>query len=125
MMISSLFALIVGMFIIYNSFAIAVTHRRSEIGVLRALGATRHQIQTLFLVESIIAGTLGSVLGAGVGITAALVIAQWISSVLETAGGGAQRVTELGVEPTLVGPGGMGGITTSVVGAGVPAGNAS
>jgi putative ABC transport system permease protein len=39
--ISSLFALFIGMFIIYNSFAIAVTQRRSEIGVLRALGATR------------------------------------------------------------------------------------
>ena len=40
MSISSLFALIVGMFIIYNSFAIAVTQRRSDIGILRALGAT-------------------------------------------------------------------------------------
>ena len=35
--ISSLFALFIGMFIIYNSFAIAVTQRRSEIGILRAL----------------------------------------------------------------------------------------
>ena len=41
MNISSLFALFIGMFIIYNSFAIAVTERRYEIGVLRALGATR------------------------------------------------------------------------------------
>ena len=57
MTISSLFALIVGMFIIYNSFAIAVTHRRSEIGILRALGATRGQIQRLFFLESIVAGS--------------------------------------------------------------------
>ncbi len=54
--ISSLFALFIGMFIIYNSFAIAVTQRRSEIGILRALGATRQQIRWLFLGESAVTG---------------------------------------------------------------------
>ena len=54
--ISSLFALFIGMFIIYNSFAIAVTQRRSEIGILRALGATRGQIRWLFLGESAVTG---------------------------------------------------------------------
>ncbi|HZO54333.1 MAG TPA: ABC transporter permease, partial [Bryobacteraceae bacterium] len=38
---ASLFALMIGVFIIYNSFSIAITQRRGEIGVLRALGATR------------------------------------------------------------------------------------
>ena len=52
MNVSSLFALFIGMFIIYNSFSIAVTQRRGEIGILRALGATRGQIRTLFLGES-------------------------------------------------------------------------
>src|SRR4029079_5470870 len=47
--ISSLFALFLGMFIIYNAFAIAVTQRRSEIGILRALGSSRQQIRWLFL----------------------------------------------------------------------------
>ena len=47
--ISSAFALFIGMFIIYNSFAIAVSERRSEIGILRAIGATRGQIRRLFL----------------------------------------------------------------------------
>ena len=51
-----MFALFIGMFIIYNSFAIAVTQRRSEIGILRALGATRGQIRTLFLGESAVTG---------------------------------------------------------------------
>ena len=63
MSISSLFALFIGMFIIYNSFAIAVTQRRTEIGILRALGATRRQIRTLFLVESAVAGLVGSTIG--------------------------------------------------------------
>src|SRR4029077_19401423 len=93
MAISSLFALIIGMFIIYNSFAIAVTHRRAEIGILRALGATRSQVQRLFLMESILAGLLGSILGAALGITAALAIAQYMSAILEMAGGIPQRVT--------------------------------
>ena len=46
--------MVVGMFIIYNSFSIAVVQRRSEIGILRALGATRRQIATLFLGESLV-----------------------------------------------------------------------
>src|SRR5262249_11221203 len=61
--ITSAFALFIGMFIIYNTFQIAVTQRRSEIGILRALGATRRQIRTVFLGESVIAGFLGSSLG--------------------------------------------------------------
>ena len=61
--ISSLFALFIGMFIIYNSFAIAVTQRRSEIGILRALGATRQQIRWLFLGESAVTGLVGSIGG--------------------------------------------------------------
>ena len=68
MNIASLFALFIGMFIIYNSFAIAVTQRRAEIGILRALGATRGQIRTLFLGESAIAGLVGSAAGIGFGL---------------------------------------------------------
>jgi ABC-type lipoprotein release transport system permease subunit len=42
--ISSAFALFIGMFIVYSAFATAVTQRRSEIGILRSLGATTSQI---------------------------------------------------------------------------------
>ena len=102
MTISSLFALIVGMFIIYNSFSIAVTQRRSEIGILRALGATRGQIQRLFFLESIIAGLVGSGLGAAIGVAMALVVSTYMSAILEQAAGVAQRVTELSVDPKLI-----------------------
>ena len=61
-----MFALFIGMFIIYNTFAIAVTQRRSEIGILRALGATRGQIRTLFLAESAVAGLGGNAAGRAV-----------------------------------------------------------
>src|SRR5215468_8277893 len=114
MTFSSLFALLVGLFIIYNSFAIAVTHRRSEIGILRALGATRSQVQQLFLLESIVAGILGSTLGAVVGVAAASAIARYISIVVEAVGGVAQRVTVLEIDPGLIATGIVIGVGTSI-----------
>ena len=125
MTLSSLFALMIGMFIIYNSFSIAVTHRRSEIGVLRALGATRKQVQRLFLLESAIAGFLGSVLGAFIGMAAALAIARYLSVILESVGGVAQRVTELEVDPLLIAAGIVIGVGTSIVAAWIPSRNAA
>jgi len=125
MSISSLFALIVGMFIIYNSFAIAVTHRRAEIGILRALGATRGQIQRLFFLESITAGLVGSALGAGAGILMASAITSYMSVVLEQTTGFAQRVSELVLDPKLIVAGIAIGIVTSVFAAWIPARSAS
>ena len=123
--ISSLFALIVGMFIIYNSFAIAVTQRRSEIGIIRALGATRGQVQKLFFFESVAAGLIGSVLGAALGILMAWVLAAYMSTVLEQAAGVAQRVTEVAVDPMLIAAGIVIGLGTSVFAAWIPARSAA
>jgi putative ABC transport system permease protein len=125
MSISSLFALIVGMFIIYNSFAIAVTHRRAEIGILRALGATRGQIQRLFFLESITAGLVGSALGAGAGILMASAITSYMSVVLEQTTGFAQRVNEIVLDPRLIAAGIAIGVTTSVFAAWIPARSAA
>ena len=80
--ISSLFALFIGMFIIYNAFAIAVTQRRSEIGILRALGATRQQIRWLFLGESAVTGLVGSLFGVLVGLVIARGIAASIGNLM-------------------------------------------
>src|SRR6266700_7273725 len=123
--ISSLFALIVGMFIIYNSFAIAVTQRRSEIGIIRALGATRGQVQKLFFLESVAAGLIGSLLGAALGILMAWVLAAYMSTVLEQAAGVARRVTEVAVDPMLIAAGIVVGLGTSVFAAWIPARSAA
>ncbi len=90
MNISSAFALFIGLFIIFNSFSIAVTERRSEIGILRALGATRRQIGGLFLGESAVLGLFGSALGAGFGMLLGGVLVTYISRVMQ----GAYGVTE-------------------------------
>ncbi len=54
-------------FLIFNAFAMAVTQRRQQIGGLRALGMTRHQVLRLVLIESLIVGSLGTVLGLATG----------------------------------------------------------
>ena len=97
--ISSLFALFIGMFIIYNSFAIAVTQRRSEIGILRALGATRGQIRWLFLGESAVTGLIGSLAGVAFGVLIARGIAASIGALISDVYGVAQRADEVVDEP--------------------------
>ena len=119
--ITSVFALFIGMFIIYNTFAIAVTQRRSEIGILRALGATRSQIRTLFLVESMIAGTFGSALGVLFGIGMARAMAGYIGGILTDVYGVAQRADGLDLDPLLLGGALVMGIVTSLFAAVIPA----
>ena len=56
-------ALLVGVFIVYNTVAVSVVERTKVIGTLRALGATSRQIQALLLLEWLVIGALGSVAG--------------------------------------------------------------
>ena len=59
----SYIALVVGAFLIYNTISVSVVRRRNEIGVLRALGATRLFIRCGFLLESLFFAIAGSALG--------------------------------------------------------------
>lgn len=61
-------ALIVGMFLIYNTMTISIVRRREEIGVLRTLGASKMKIAALFLAEAILFGVAGSLLGVACGV---------------------------------------------------------
>jgi putative ABC transport system permease protein len=123
--ISSLFALFIGMFIIYNSFAIAVTERRSEIGILRALGATRGQIRWLFLGESAVTGLVGSLAGLAFGVLIARGIAASIGTLISDVYGVAQYADELSTSPGLLVLALAIGIGTSIVAAAIPARNAA
>jgi putative ABC transport system permease protein len=62
-------SLVVGGFLIFNTFSITVAQRIREFGLMRTLGASRGQILCSVLVEALIVGLLGSVLGlvAGIG----------------------------------------------------------
>ncbi|MER0028374.1 FtsX-like permease family protein [Corynebacterium sp. KPL4043] len=69
-----LIALLVGTFIIANTFSMIVAQRIKEFALLRALGASRRQITNSVVVESVIVGVLGSIVGvvAGVGLVAVI-----------------------------------------------------
>ncbi len=60
-------AVIVGLFLVYNTLATAVIARRGEIGMLRAVGATRQTVVSLFLAEAAVLGAAGCLLGIPLG----------------------------------------------------------
>ncbi len=63
----SLVALLVGVFLVYNTVAASVVSRRAEIGMLRAVGAGRARTVALFIGEALALGTVGCALGALLG----------------------------------------------------------
>ncbi len=64
----SLLALLVGLFLIFNSVNFSVLQRRTLIGVLRALGLTRRQLFSIILIEAGLLGLIASILGVALGI---------------------------------------------------------
>ncbi len=65
-----LLAIAMGGFIIFNTFRTVVAERRRDLGLLRAVGATRRMVIGVILTESLIQGVIGTVLGmiAGYGL---------------------------------------------------------
>ena len=123
--VSSLFALLIGMFIIYNAFSIAVTQRRGEIGILRALGATRSQIRTLFLAESAIAGMIGSAAGVAIGLSVARALTQVTGQTMFDMFGVSQNARDVQIEPRFLLLAFVLGVVTSMLAAAIPARNAA
>jgi putative ABC transport system permease protein len=64
-------ALLIGGYLIANTFTIVVAQRTRELALLRAAGATGHQVRRLLRVEALAVGVVGSVVGTVLGIGAA------------------------------------------------------
>jgi putative ABC transport system permease protein len=62
-LITSFVALLVGVYIIFNSFTIAVNQRWKEIGILRAVGVEQGNVSRMFLSEAFLMGVIGSLVG--------------------------------------------------------------
>ncbi|HET8600491.1 MAG TPA: FtsX-like permease family protein [Segeticoccus sp.] len=61
-------ALVVGSFLIVNTFSILVAQRSRELALLRALGASRRQVSRSVILEAFVVGLVGSTLGLGLGL---------------------------------------------------------
>lgn len=97
-------ALLVGVFLVYNTVSISVVQRRREIGTLRALGATRLRIRALFAIEAGMFGLVGSVLGLPMGLMVAKLAMGTVSdSVSEIYVKVNARTVELGATELAVG----------------------
>src|SRR3712207_2651610 len=65
-------SLVVGVFLIINTFSILVAQRSRELALLRAMGASRRQVNRSVLLEAVAVGIIGSTVGLGAGYLLAL-----------------------------------------------------
>ncbi|GGY11639.1 membrane protein [Streptomyces minutiscleroticus] len=73
-------AFLVGVFLIINTFSMLVAQRTREIGLMRAIGSSRKQVNRSVLVEALLLGLFGSVLGVGAGVGLAIGLMELMGS---------------------------------------------
>jgi putative ABC transport system permease protein len=89
MLVFAVVALLVGGFMIFNTFSITVAQRTRENGLLRALGASRRQILSSVLLEALAVGLIASLLGIAGGVAVAIGLKALLNAVgLEVPGTG-------------------------------------
>lgn len=71
-------SLVVGAIGIANIMLVSVTERTREIGVMKAIGARDSEILVLFLLEAVLVGLVGAVLGIGLGLMAGALVIQFV-----------------------------------------------
>ena len=74
LLVFAFIAILVGSFLIFNTFSITVAQRISEFGLLRTLGASRRQILVDVVAEALAVGLIGAVLGIGGGFLIAMLL---------------------------------------------------
>ncbi|MQS12517.1 ABC transporter permease [Streptomyces kaniharaensis] len=113
-------SLLVGGFLIINTFSMLVAQRTREIGLLRAVGGSRGQVNGSVLVEALILGVLGSTLGIGAGVGLAVGLIKLMNAVgMDLNAGDLQIGTNVPIAAYAV------GILITVAAAWIPARRAS
>ncbi|RAG82970.1 hypothetical protein DN069_24770 [Streptacidiphilus pinicola] len=103
-------AVLVGVSLILNTFSMLVAQRTRELGLMRALGASREQVNRSVLVEAALLGLIGSTLGLVLGVGLALGLIRLIAR-----GGMVLKGSQLAVHwPTIVAAYAVGILVTTV-----------
>jgi len=97
MLITSFIALLVGVYIIFNSFTVAVNQRWKEIGILRAVGVEQRNVNAMFLIEALFMGLVGSC----VGIAAGYYLAAGANGVMSSVAASVYGIVSIAVAPRL------------------------
>lgn len=116
----SMLALLVGLFLIYNTMTFTVVQRRGLFGAMRCLGVTRWEVFRMVVVEALAAGIVGSALGIGFGIWMGRglvgMVTQTITDLYFTT-----TVTQVGLPVSSLIKGGVLGILATILTAAAPA----
>ena len=72
LLIFAVVALLVGAFMIFNTFSITVAQRTRENGLMRALGASKRQVLVAVLLEAVVVGIIASLIGLAAGVAVAM-----------------------------------------------------
>ena len=86
-------ALLVGSFLIVNTFTILVAQRARELALFRAMGASRGQVRTSVMVEALILGVVGSTIGLALGFGLSFAIAKLFGNLGLDISGAPMRLT--------------------------------
>jgi putative ABC transport system permease protein len=81
LLIFTLIAVLVGAFIIHNTFTILVAQRGREVALLRAVGASRRQVMGSVLFESVVVGVIAAVVGLIAGIILSVGLKAMLSAI--------------------------------------------
>jgi putative ABC transport system permease protein len=72
--------LFAGAFLVFNTLSMTVAERMREVGLLRAAGTTRSQVMSFVLLQALVLGAVGSVVGVAAGIGLAVLTLLWVGS---------------------------------------------
>jgi putative ABC transport system permease protein len=115
-----LLAVMVGMFLVYNTVTFSVVQRRQLIGALRVIGVTRNQIFALVLVEAAVVAAIAVAAGLVLGVVLAEHLVTLVSRTINDLYF-AVSVRELTVTPSILAKGAAVGFVAALVAAAVPA----